>query len=90
MAKSEKLGIAGVDTGMLLIIDPSYLFSEEEWLGEVGDRAKELDGDYPRAILQALADRTGRPMEDLAVVANVKGDGGREVSRSQDAIHIED
>lgn len=91
--KGKKIGIAGVDTGMLLVVDPGYLFSQDEWLNEVGTRAKELNPehpDYPTAVLQVLADRTGLRMEDLAVVAQMTGDGGREVTRTKDGVFIED
>ena len=85
----KKLGRAAVDTGMLLIIDPSYLFSEKEWMGEIRNRADHLGGDYAKAVLQALADRTGRPIEKLAVVADVDGDGRRQVVEHEEGIFIE-
>ncbi len=85
----KKLGRAAVDTGMLLIIDPSYLFSDKEWLGEIRNRADHLGGDYPKAILQALSDRTGRSIEKLAVVADVDGDGRRPVIEHEEGIFIE-
>lgn len=90
MAKGRKIGVAGVDTGMLLIVDPAYLFGEQEWLEVVGKRADELGKDYPRAILQILAEKTGLDMERLAVIAEMTGDGGRQVTRTDDGVFIED
>ena len=85
----KKLGRAAVDTGMLLIIDPSYLFTHAEWMGEIRNRADNLGGDYPKAILQALADRTGQKIEKLAVIADVDGDGRRQVVEHEEGIFIE-
>ncbi len=84
--KWKKIGVVGVDTSMLLIIDPAYLFSHEEWQSEVVTRAQALGNNYPQAILQALAGYTKRPLDELAVVAEVDGDGVREILRMNGAL----
>ncbi len=85
----RKIGEAAVDTGMLLIIDPAYLFTQEEWREDIGARAKRLGDDFPKAVLEALAEITGRPIETLAVVAGTGGDGRFQVTQSGDKIVIE-
>lgn len=85
----RKIGEAAVDTGMLLIIDPAYLFTEEEWMKDIGTRAKRLGDDFPTAVLEALAEITGRPIETLAVVASTGGDGRFQVTQSEERIVIE-
>ena len=75
MAQSKKIGEVGVDTGTLLIVDPGYLFTEEEWHADVVARVDDLGITYPQAVLQALTARTGRDMERLAVIGGTGGDG---------------
>ena len=89
MNPGRKIGTAGVDTGMLLIVDPAYLFSEEEWQEVINTRAKELGG-HIKAVLQVLSERTGRDMERMAVVAKMSGDGDRQVIRTKDGVFIKD
>ena len=86
---AEKIGTVGVDTGMVIIIDPVHLFTQEEWLFEIGPRAKDL-GDYSRAVLEYLSEREGKDLKKWAVVADLKGDGSREVTQDDKGVYIED
>lgn len=88
MAKQKLIGEAGVDTGNLLIVDPGYLFTKEEWFLEVVGRVERLGIDYPQAALQALGARTGINMEKLAVIANTGGDGSFPVHETGSKIVI--
>jgi hypothetical protein len=65
----------GVDSGMLLVIDPAYLFSEEEWRKEINPLAKKYGGNWPRAVLELLARRTDFDIPKLAVIVDTCGDG---------------
>jgi len=86
---AENIGKVGVDTGMLLIIDPAYLFSEDDWRNVVVKRAQALGGDYPRAVLEVLSEGLRRPIKDLAVTVFTKGDGAFDVKQDEKGIHIE-
>lgn len=79
----------GVDTGMILIIDPAYLFSEEEWQNEINPLAEKLGRDWPRAVLQILAERTGRDIPHQAVVMPTCGDGRFSVSAKNGYVKVE-
>ncbi len=87
--KGKKIGVAGVDTGMLLIIDPAYLFTQEEWRGVSDMAGRDLNA-WPRVILEALSDKVGDDLTRLGVVAQMDGDGGRQVTRTEDGVFIED
>lgn len=86
MTNGIKIGMAGVDTGILLIIDPAYLYAEEDW-HHIAERMRKVG--VAEAILEDLSARTGRDLKNLAVVATrFGGDGNYEVRQSDKEISI--
>lgn len=83
-----KIGV-GVDTSMLLVIDPAYLFSEEEWADEVVSRADANGLNFPMAVLEALEAKTGMKITELAVVLETVGDGVFDVEVEDGVARIE-
>lgn len=67
-----------VETGQLLIIDPCFLFSRDEWIKAIrsGPSAGDNHQDVVRGILKALAERSGRSFDTLNQVAVVSPTGG--------------
>lgn len=83
----KKVGTVCVDSGMLLLIDPCYLFTEEEW-HQVSDLAfgyphapvelgKMSEPDFPRAVLEVLSKKAGQKMEKLALAFITHDGDGR-------------
>jgi hypothetical protein len=77
-----------VDTGMLLVIDPGYLFTEDEWQ-EVNALAISHGNDWPRAVLEILGQRTGRDLSGISAVVNTCGDGYFGVSEKKGYFKVE-
>lgn len=84
---AKKIGTVGVDSGMLMLVDPCYLFTDEEW-GEVCKLAesyerppveigKFVQPDFPRAVVEVLAKKTGRPIGRLALAFHTHAGDGR-------------
>lgn len=91
----KKIGTVGVDSGMLLLVDPCYLFSDEEWrevcvLAESYERppvelGKFASPDFPRAVVEMLAKKTGeQKMDKLALVFRTHVGDGRYTVRDHD------
>jgi hypothetical protein len=88
---------AAVDSGSLLIIDPCYLFTTDEWRDLVIEPAFGADGHldyekYRRQVLIALKKKVGldQPvgLENLGAVIDTGGDGRFPVIQTEEGILI--
>ena len=86
--QSEKTTV-GVDTGMLLVVDPSYLFSQDEWENVINPLAIKYGKNWPRAVLEVLAERTGNDIPKLAAIMSTCGDNVFDVRMKDRRIQID-
>jgi hypothetical protein len=90
MAKAKQE--VGVDSGLLLIIDPCYLIDEENWkeVGKLAARYGDTDAAWRRAVLEVLGKMTGQgSIKRLGTVVPTGGDGRFGVRRWEKGIFIE-
>ena len=89
---SYKLGSVAVDSGLLLVIDPCYIFNKKEWDKICAEGLKD-GGDIGNEILKMLMNRVKqKEMEngELALVFRTEyGDGLYKVERDGEGIKIE-
>lgn len=68
-----KTGDVAVTSGMLLLIDPSDIFTKEEWTAVL--ISSQGSQDAPRAVLEALGRKVGRELTGKAQVLNIQTSG---------------
>lgn len=77
-----------VDTGTLLVVDPAYLFSQDEWRKMVVPGIKK---NYKAAVFKAIEQKTGRnfSLSKLATLVETCGDGTFKVRMKKSQIVID-
>lgn len=86
------LGKVGVDSGLLLLIDPCYIFNRKEWK-QICKKGHAEGGDIGQEIINMLMRRVkkhGMENGELALVFQTEyGDGCYAVSRDDSGVVIE-
>jgi len=100
MTTAKKIGTVGVDSGLLLLVDPGYLFTDDEW-SRICDKAfaysttpvpgKCSVPDFPRAVLEGLGGKVAEnKMDKLALVFSTHvGDGRYTVTDQGDSFSVD-